>query len=270
MTESGFGVDMGAEKFVNIKCRYSGLKPDAMVVVATIRALKMHSGDFTIRPGKPLDPGLREENLDAIRRGAGNLAKQIENVAVFGVPCVVAINRFPTDTAAEIQLVGDAALEAGARSVAVSDVHAHGGEGGLELAEKVVEAAESGDADLRYLYPAGAGIKEKLDAVTTTMYGADGVDYEPAAAKDIAWITDNGFGHLPLCVAKTQLSLSHNPALKGRPTGFRVPVRQVRLAAGAGFIIPYCGDIIMMPGLPSIPGATRVDIDDRGKIAGLF
>ncbi|HQM50541.1 MAG TPA: formate--tetrahydrofolate ligase [Candidatus Hydrogenedentes bacterium] len=270
VTESGFGVDMGAEKFVNIKCRYSGLKPDAMVVVATIRALKMHSGDFTIRPGKPFDPGLREENLDAIRRGAGNLAKQIENVAVFGVPCVVAINRFPTDTAAEIQLVGDAALEAGARSVAVSDVHAHGGEGGLELAEKVVEAAESGDADLRYLYPAGAGIKEKLDAVATTMYGADGVDYEPAAEKDIAWITDNGFGHLPLCVAKTQLSLSHNPALKGRPTGFRVPVRQVRLAAGAGFIIPYCGDIIMMPGLPSIPGATRVDIDDRGKIAGLF
>lgn len=270
VTESGFGADMGAEKFVNIKCRYSGLSPDAMVVVATIRALKMHSGDFFIRPGKPLDPKLREENLEAIRRGIPNLVKQVENVAAFGVPCVVAINRFPTDTAAEIELVREAAMEAGARSVAVSDVHAHGGEGGVELAEKVVEAAESGESALKYLYPDEADIKEKVNAIATTMYGADGVDYEPKAEKDIAWIRENGFGHLPLCMAKTQLSLSHNPALKGRPTGFRVPVRQVRLAAGAGFLIPFCGDIIMMPGLPSIPGATRVDIDDNGKIAGLF
>ncbi len=270
VTESGFGVDMGAEKFVNIKCRYSGLKPDAMVVVATIRALKMHSGDFIIRPGKPLDPKLREENLDAIRRGAANLEKQIENVAAFGVPCVVAINRFPTDSQAEIELVREAALEAGARSVAVSDVHARGGDGGVELAEKVVEAAESGENQFRFLYPLDADIMDKIEVIATTMYGADGVDYEPAAQKDIAWIAENGFGDLPLCMAKTQLSLSHNPALRGRPAGFRVPVRQVRLAAGAGFIVPYCGDIIMMPGLPSIPGATRVDIDDKGKIVGLF
>ena len=270
VTESGFGVDMGAEKFVNIKCRYSGLKPDAMVVVATIRALKMHSGDFIIRPGKPLDPKLREENLDAIRRGAANLEKQIENVAAFGVPCVVAINRFPADSQAEIDLVREAALEAGARSVAVSDVHARGGDGGVELAEKVVEAAESGENQFRFLYPLDADIMDKIEVIATTMYGADGVDYEPAAQKDIAWIAENGFGDLPLCMAKTQLSLSHNPALKGRPAGFRVPVRQVRLAAGAGFIVPYCGDIIMMPGLPSIPGATRVDIDGKGKIVGLF
>ncbi len=270
VTESGFGADMGAEKFVNIKCRYSGLRPDAMVVVATIRALKMHSGDFSIRPGKPLDPKLREENLDAIRRGVANLAKQIENVAAFGVPCVVAINRFPTDTPAEIDLVREAALDAGARSVAVSDVHARGGDGGLELAEKVIEAAESAPNAFRFLYPLDAGIREKIHAVATAMYGAEGVDYEPAAQKDIAWLEEHGFAALPLCMAKTQLSLSDNPALKGRPSGFHVLVRQVRLAAGAGFVVPYCGDIIMMPGLPSIPGATRVDIDDTGKIVGLF
>ncbi|HOF39279.1 MAG TPA: formate--tetrahydrofolate ligase [Candidatus Hydrogenedentes bacterium] len=270
VTESGFGVDMGAEKFVDIKCRYSGLRPDAMVVVATIRALKFHGGDFSIRPGKPLDPGLHEENLDAVRRGAANLAKQIENVAAFGVPCVVAINRFPTDTPAEIELVREAALEAGAHSAAVSDVHARGGDGGVELAEKVVDAAQSAPNRFQFLYPLEAGIREKIHTVATTMYGAEGADYSPAADKDIAWLEEYGFAGLPLCMAKTPLSLSDNPALKGRPKGFRLLVRQVRLAAGAGFIIPYCGDITMMPGLPSVPGATRVDIDDNGRIIGLF
>jgi formate--tetrahydrofolate ligase len=269
VTESGFGADMGAEKFVNVKCRYSGLKPDVMVLVVTVRALKMHSGDFSVSPGKPLNHGMLEENLDAIRRGAPNMVKHIENVHHFGVKAVVAINRFPTDTDAELKLVKDLALEAGADAAVLSEVHAKGGLGGTALAEKVVELAEQPN-DFRFLYPDDASIKDKIASIATTMYGAEGVDYDFQAEKDIEWLTEHGYAGLPICMAKTHLSLSHNPKLKGRPTGFHIPVRKVKVSAGAGFLVPFCGNIIMMPGLPSTPGATRIDIDEDGKTVGLF
>lgn len=269
VTESGFGADMGAEKFVNIKCRRSGLKPDLMVLVATIRALKVHSGDFSVVPGKPLSAELTRENLDALRRGAVNMAKQIENVHKFGVKAVVAVNRFPTDTPAELELVMELARQAGAEAAVVSEAHAGGGAGATALAEKVVELAEQPNS-FDYLYALDAPIKEKIETIAVEMYGADGVDYEAAVDKDIDWLSTHGFAELPICMAKTPLSLSHNPKLKGRPRGFRVPVREIRVAAGAGFLIPLCGDIIMMPGLPTEPGAERVDIDASGRIVGLF
>ena len=269
VTEAGFGADMGWEKFANIKCRRSGMKPDVAVLVATVRALKAHSGEFTIRAGKPLDEALTSENLDAIRRGACNLTKQIENVRAFGVEVVVAINRFPTDTERELKLVEDLALEAHAAGAVVSEVHGKGGEGGTALAEKVVEVAERG-SHFRLLYPSDAPIKEKIHTIATRLYGADGVSYEAEAQKQIAWLTEQGFANLPVCMAKTPLSLSHDPSLKGRPAGFTVPVREVRASVGAGFVIPICGNIMRMPGLPSVPGATRIDINEKGEIVGLF
>ncbi|MBN2311629.1 MAG: formate--tetrahydrofolate ligase [Candidatus Hydrogenedentes bacterium] len=269
VTESGFGADMGWEKFANIKCRYGRLKPDAAVLVATVRALKMHSGEFTVKAGKPLDDALTQENLEAIRRGARNLTKQIENVLALGTEVVVAVNRFPTDTERELALVQELALEANAAAAVVSDVHARGGEGGAALAEKVVEVAERGSR-FRFLYPLEAPIKEKIHTIATAMYGADGVTYERDAQQQIEWLTEHGFDHLPICMAKTQLSLSHDASLKGRPAGFKIPVREVRASIGAGFLIPVCGNIMLMPGLPSVPGATRIDIDKDGEIVGLF
>lgn len=269
VTEAGFGADMGLEKFANIKCRRSGLRPDVVVLVATVRALKMHSGQFTIKPGKPLDESLTRENLEAIRRGACNLTKQIQNVCAFGTPVVTAINRFPTDTEKELKLVEDLALEAGAAGTAVSEVHAKGGEGGVALAEKVVEVAERGN-HFHFLYPVEAPIKEKIHTIATAMYGADGVTYETKAQKQIAWLTEHGFGNLPICMAKTPLSLSHDAALKGRPAGFTVPVREIHAAIGAEFLVPICGNIMLMPGLPSVPGATKIDIDESGRTVGLF
>jgi formate--tetrahydrofolate ligase len=269
-TEAGFGADMGAEKFFDIKCRASGLVPDAAVVVATVRALKMHGGVGRIVAGKPLDPALLEENVDAVRAGAANLAKQIENVLAFGVPAVVAINSFPTDTPGEVAAIRDVALAAGARDAVVATHFVDGGKGAAALAEAVWAACESGDAAFELLYPDDMALADKIDTIATRIYGADGVDYLPAAAKALKQFEEMGYGHLPICMAKTQYSLSHDAALKGRPTGFRVPIREVRLSAGAGFITPLCGEMRTMPGLPSRPGGEKIDIDADGNVVGLF
>ena len=269
-TEAGFGADMGAEKFFDIKCRASGLRPDAAVVVATIRALKMHGGVGRIVAGKPLDPALQEENVAAVTAGAANLAKQIENVLIFGVPAVVAINAFPTDTPAEVEAVRQVALAAGARDAVVANHWALGGDGATDLAAAVWAAAEEGAPDFRLLYPNEMPLAQKIETIATRVYGADGVDILPAAAKQLAQYEALGFGNLPICMAKTQYSLSHDGSLKGRPTGFRVPIREVRLSAGAGFVTPLAGDMRTMPGLPSRPGGENIDIDADGEVVGLF
>ena len=269
-TEAGFGADMGAEKFFDIKCRASGLAPDAAVVVATVRALKMHGGVGTIVAGKPLDPALLEENVEAVRRGAANLAKQIENVTMFGVAAVVAINAFPTDTPAEVEAIREVSLAAGARDAVVATHFANGGAGAASLAEAVWKAAQQRDAEFRLLYPDDMALALKIDTIATRIYGADGVEFLPAAAKSLKQFEDLGYGHLPICMAKTQYSLSHDAALKGRPSGFTVPIREVRLSAGAGFITPICGEMRTMPGLPSRPGGEKIDIDADGNVVGLF
>jgi formate--tetrahydrofolate ligase len=269
-TEAGFGADMGAEKFFDIKCRTSGLIPDAAVVVATVRALKMHGGVGKIVAGKPLDPALLEENVDAVRRGAANLAKQIENVTMFGVSVVVAINAFPTDTPAEVAAIREVSLAAGARDAVVATHFADGGPGAAALAEAVWAAAQSRDSEFRLLYPDDMALALKIDTIATRVYGADGVEFLPAAARSLKQFEDLGYGHLPICMAKTQYSLSHDAALKGRPSGFTIPIREVRLSAGAGFITPICGEMRTMPGLPSRPGGEKIDIDAEGNIVGLF
>jgi formate--tetrahydrofolate ligase len=269
-TEAGFGADMGAEKFFDIKCRASGLRPDAAVVVATIRALKMHGGVGRIVAGKPLDPALAAENVEAVRSGAANLAAQIENVTVFGVPVVVAINAYPTDTSAEIAAVAEVALAAGARAAITSRHFTDGGAGAEELARAVWSVAAEGAPDFHFLYPDEAPLSEKIEAIAVRIYGAAGVDFLPGATKALKTYEAMGFGHLPVCMAKTQYSLSHDPALKGRPSGFRVPIRDVRLSAGAGFITPLLGEMRTMPGLPSRPGGENIDIDANGEIVGLF
>ncbi|HEX7471713.1 MAG TPA: formate--tetrahydrofolate ligase [Candidatus Limnocylindrales bacterium] len=270
LTEAGFGADMGAEKFFDIKCRTSGIRPDAACIVATVRALKMHGGVGKIVAGKPLDAALSAENVDAVRVGAANLAKQIENVRAFGVPAVVAINAFPTDTPAEHEAIREAALAAGARDAVLSTHFVNGGAGAEALARAVWAAAEEGAPGFAFLYPDEAPIAVKIEAVATRIYGADGVDLLPAAAKAIRQIEGLGFGHLPINMAKTQYSLSHDPLLLGRPTGFRVPIRDVRLAAGAGFVTAYLGDMRTMPGLPTRPGGENIDIDENGEVVGLF
>ena len=270
VTEAGFGADMGAEKFFDIKCRASGLRPDAAVVVATIRALKMHGGVGRIVAGRPLDPALTTENVEAVRKGAANLAAQVGIVHSYGVPVVVAINAFPTDTAAEYAVVREVALAAGARDAVVTRNWAEGGKGAEALAAAVWDAAASGEADFRFLYPDEMSLRDKVETIATRVYGADGVDFAPAATKALAEYEALGYGHLPVCVAKTHLSLSHDPSLKGRPTGFRFPIRDVRLSAGAGFIYPLAGDMRTMPGLPSHPAGERIDIDADGNVVGLF
>ena len=269
-TEAGFGADMGAEKFFDIKCRASGLRPDAAVVVATIRALKMHGGVGKIVAGKPLDPALLSENVPAVTAGGANLAKQIENVLLFNVPVVVAINSFPQDTPAEVEAVRKVALAAGARETVVADHWARGGEGAEDLARAVWAAAEVGSPDFKLLYPDEASLTSKIEAIATKVYGADGVDLSPAAARQLAQYESLGFGRLPICMAKSQYSLSHDAALKGRPTGFRLPIREVRLSAGAGFVTPLAGEMRTMPGLPSRPGGEKIDLDPEGEIVGLF
>ena len=269
-TEAGFGADMGAEKFFDIKCRASGLRPDAAVVVATIRALKMHGGVGRIVAGKPLDPALLTENVAAVTAGGANLAKQIENVRLFNVPVVVAINSFPTDTPAEVEAVRDVALAAGAREAVVANHWATGGEGAEALAKAVWAAADIGAPDFKLLYPDDASLASKIETIATKVYGADGVDFSPAAAKQLAQYEALGFGRLPICMAKTQYSLSHDASLKGRPTGFRIPIREVRLSAGAGFVTPLAGEMRTMPGLPSRPGGENIDLDSEGEIVGLF
>jgi formate--tetrahydrofolate ligase len=269
-TEAGFGADMGAEKFFDIKCRASGLQPDAAVMVATIRALKMHGGVGKIVAGKPLDPALQRENVEAVTRGAANLAKQIENVRLFNVPVVVAINAFPTDTPAEVEAVRRVAIDAGARGAEVANNWADGGNGARELAAAVWAAAEEGAPDFKLLYPDDAPLTTKIETIATQVYGADGIDLLPAAAKQLAQYEALGFGSLPICMAKSQYSLSHDAALKGWPKGFRVPIREVRLSAGAGFVTPLAGEMRTMPGLPSRPGGENIDIDGDGNIVGLF
>ncbi len=269
VTESGFGADMGMEKFMNIKCRYSGLVPDAVVMVCTVRALKMHSGRFRVVAGKPLDPGLTREDLRAAEDGCGNLEKQVENARLFGVPVVVAINAFDTDTDAEVELIRQRALAAGAEAAHRSEVWAKGGAGAEELAAAVLKAAEK-PKQFRFLYELAWPIKEKIETIATLIYGADGVDYSPAAEQQIKSYTDLGYGDLPICMAKTHLSISHDPALKGRPRGFRVPIREIRASMGAGFLYPLLGEMRTMPGLPSEPNTWKIDLDADGNVTGLF
>ncbi|MFZ9767122.1 MAG: formate--tetrahydrofolate ligase [Candidatus Limnocylindrus sp.] len=272
VTEAGFGADMGAEKFFNIKCRASGLAPDAAVIVATVRALKMHGGVGKIVAGKPLDSALSTENVAAVTAGAQNLVKQIENVRAFGIPVVVAVNAFPTDTAAEHEAIQAAAIAAGARAAVVTTHFTDGGAGAAALAEAVWAAATSGEAKFAPIYADDLPLAQKIETVAKRIYGADGVDVAPAAAKRLARLEKLGYGHLPVCMAKTQYSLSHDASKLGRPTGFRVPVRSVTLAAGAGFVTAVCGDMRLMPGLNKSPGGERIDLDleHGGEIVGLF
>lgn len=270
VTESGFGADCGMEKFFNIKCRVSGLIPNCVVLVATVRALKMHGGLGKVVAGKPIPPELSQENLPALERGCANLRKHIENARLFGIPVVVAINRFNTDTEAEIALVKEQAVAAGAEGAFVSEVWARGGEGGAELAEAVIAACEK-PSNFRFLYPLDIPIKEKIEIIATHIYGADGVDYLPEAERKIKLYTELGYDKLPICMAKTHLSLSHEPNWKGVPRGYRLPIRDVRASVGAGFLYPLCGDMRTMPGLPSKPAFQKVDIDlATGKVVGLF
>jgi formate--tetrahydrofolate ligase len=267
ITEAGFGADMGAERFFNIKCRTSGLRPDAAVVVATIRALKAHSGRHRIVAGRPLPPALLEENPDEVHMGGANLRKQIENIRLHGVSPVVAINAFPSDHPSEHAAAREIAESMGARA-AVCTHFAKGGAGAVELAEAVAEAAEE-PTEFRFLYPDSASLREKIETVATKVYGASEVEYDLAAARQLDSYERNGFGRLPVCIAKTHLSISSDPALKGAPTGWVLPVREVRASVGAGFIYPICGDMRTMPGLGLHPAAERIDIDEYGEIVGL-
>lgn len=270
VTEAGFGAEMGAEKFVNIKCRVSGLRPDAAVMVATVRALKMHGGVGRIVAGKPLDPALLAENPDAVRRGCANLVAHIGIVRSFGVPVVVAINSFPTDAASEVDVICEESLAAGATDAVPTTLFAEGGKGAEDLARAAWDAATTGAPDFAFTYPDDMPLAAKIEYIATRIYGADGVDFAPAATKALAAATDLGLGQLPICVAKTQYSLSHDASLKGRPSGFRLPVRDIQIRAGAGFITPLVGDMRTMPGLPSRPAGERVDLDAQGRVEGLF
>lgn len=260
VTEAGFGADLGAEKFLDIKCRMAGLKPDAVVVVATVRALKMHGGLKKTE--------LANEDLNALAKGIPNLQKHIENIQGYGLPVVVAINRFPTDTEAELELLAEKCRELGA-SFALAEVWMKGGKGGEELARKVVEACEK-DSDFRFMYDESMSPKEKMNAIATKIYGADGVDFTPQAEKDLQMIHEQGKDDLLVCMAKTQYSLSDDPLKLGRPEHFRITVREVRLSAGAGFLVAITGAIMTMPGLPKKPAALNIDVDSDGKITGLF
>ena len=262
VTEAGFGADLGAEKFLDIKCRKAGIRPDAVVIVATVRALKYNGG-------VPKDQ-LNEENLEALEAGLPNLLKHIENITqVYKLPAVVAINRFPLDTEAELKLVEDKCNELGV-NVALSEVWAKGGEGGLEVAKEVLKLIDEGDNKFEYCYDDDMSIKDKLNAIATRIYGADGVDYTAEANKQIEELEDLGFGKLPVCVAKTQYSLSDDQTKLGRPSGFRINVREANVSAGAGFIVVLTGAIMKMPGLPKQPAALRIDVDEKGVISGLF
>ena len=262
VTEAGFGADLGAEKFLDIKCRAAGLSPDAVVIVATVRALKHHGGCPKADLGK--------EDLGALERGLPNLLKHVENITkVYGLPAVVAINRFESDTEAELERIRAACAAYGVR-VALSEVWGKGGAGGVELAEEVLRIIEAEEKDFRFAYDADASLEEKIEAVAVKVYGAGGVDYAPAAAKELKRLTELGYGGLPVCMAKTQYSLSDDPAKLGAPKGFRITVKKVKVSAGAGFVVVLTGDIMTMPGLPKVPAAENIDVDENGKITGLF
>ena len=261
VTEAGFGADLGAEKFLDIKCRMAGLKPDAVVVVATVRALKHHGGAARAELGR--------EDLAALERGLPNLLQHVDNIKnVFGLPCVVDINAFPTDTAAELKLVEEKCRELGVNA-ALSEVWAKGGAGGTALAEEVVRLCEQ-PSDFRYSYALEGSIEEKLETICRRVYHADGVALTPAAQKQARRLTELGFGELPICMAKTQYSFSDDPSLLGAPRGFTVTVRNLKVSAGAGFLVALTGDIMTMPGLPKVPAAERIDVDENGRISGLF
>ncbi|MEZ4643364.1 MAG: formate--tetrahydrofolate ligase [Chloroflexota bacterium] len=270
LTESGFGADIGMEKFFNIKCRYSGLIPDAVVLVATIRALKMHGGGPKVTAGQPLDPAYTEENLELLEKGCVNMVAHIKNALSFGIPVVVAVNRFKDDTNAEIELVRKIAIEAGAEDAVMSNHWTEGGKGAVELGKAVMAACEK-PSDFKFLYPLEMSIKEKIETIAKEIYGADGVEFLPEAEKKIETYTRLGFAKLPICMAKTHLSLSHDPLLKGAPTGFVVPIRDIRASVGAGFLYPLVGQMSTMPGLPTRPVYYDVDIDlETGQVIGLF
>lgn len=260
VTEAGFGADLGAEKFLDIKCRFTGFKPDAVVIVATIRALKMHGGLAKTE--------LATENIEALKKGMTNLAKHIENIQKFGLPIVVAINAFPTDTENELQEL-KALCESMGASVSISEAWAKGGEGAIDLAKKVIEATEK-PSNFQYMYDVNDSIKDKINAIATKIYGADGVNYTPAVEKTIAEFEAEGLDKMPICMAKTQYSLSDDQFKLGAPTGFKITVRELRISAGAGFIVALTGNILTMPGLPKKPAAENMDIDINGKITGLF
>jgi formate--tetrahydrofolate ligase len=268
VTEAGFGADMGAERFFNIKCRVSGLTPDAAVVVATVRALKSHSGKYHVVAGRPLPDDMLKENPEDVQKGAANLRKQLENIRAHGVEPVVAINAMPSDFPSEWAAIGEVAASMGIRS-AVGTHFVDGGRGAAEIAEAVAEVANEPNS-FHYLYPSQASLRAKIEALATKIYGADGVDYTPLASRQLDGYEKNGFGHLPICIAKTQYSLSHDASLVGAPTGFRLPVREVRASVGAGFIYPICGDMRTMPGLSANPAAISIDLDNDGNIVGLY
>lgn len=262
VTEAGFGADLGAEKFLDIKCRMSGLKPDAVIIVATVRALKYNGG---VKKDQ-----LNNENLEALENGLPNLLKHVENITkVFKLPAVVAINKFPLDTEAELQLVKDKCKELGV-NVALSEVWAKGGEGGEELAKEVLRLIDENEGKFEFAYDVNQPIKEKINAIATKIYGADGVDYTPNAEKQILEIEKIGYDKLPICMAKTQYSLTDDQTKLGRPTGFKITVRNIKVSAGAGFLVALTGEIMTMPGLPKVPAAEKIDVDSTGKIAGLF
>jgi formate--tetrahydrofolate ligase len=267
ITEAGFGADIGAEKFFNIKCRNSGLAPDAAVLVATVRALKAHSGKYRVVAGRPLPDEMLVEGPEDVIAGGANLRKQIDNVKIHGVTPVVAINTFPSDHASEHRAIAEIAESMGAR-VALCHHFTEGGRGATELAEAVVEAADE-PSQFRLLYPDTASLRDKIETIATKIYGADGVEYDPAAARQLDNYERNGFGNLPICVAKTHLSISSDAALKGAPTGWTLPVREVRASVGAGFIYPICGEMRTMPGLGTRPAASIIDFDENGEIVGL-
>jgi formyltetrahydrofolate synthetase len=269
VTESGFGADCGMEKFMNLKSRVSGLVPNCVVLVCTVRALKMHGGGPKVVAGKPLDKAYTEENLELLKKGLPNLLQHIENVLKFGVPVVVAINRFTSDTDAEIELIRQRAKETGAEDAVMHNVWAKGGEGAADLARAVVAACEKSNS-FKFLYPDDMPIKEKIETIAREIYRADGVDYTPEAEAKIKLFTNMGLAHLPLCMAKTHLSFTHDPAIKGAPRGWRLPITDVRASVGAGFIFPLCGTMRTMPGLPTRPVFTDIDIDvETGKVLGL-
>ena len=261
ITEAGFGADLGAEKFFDIKCRYASLKPDAAVIVATVRALKMHGGVPKTE--------LKTPNVEAVKKGLVNLEKHIENVKKFGVPCVVAINIFSQDTAEELEAVREHCAKHGV-NVALSDVFAKGGEGGIDLAKEVIALADSGESKFAPIYPLDMSLKGKIETIAKEIYGADGVNYTKEADKALKEFEELGYGNLPICMAKTQYSFSDDPALLGRPSGFKITIRNCRIAAGAGFIVVLTGDVMTMPGLPKVPAAEKIDVTDDGVISGLF
>ncbi len=268
LTEAGFGADMGAERFFNIKCRYSGLKPDAAVLVVTVRALKAHSGRYEVKAGRPLPEEMLKENPGDVYAGAANLRKQIENVRLHGVSPVVAINAFPTDYESEYNAIREVAERMGAR-IAVCNHFSEGGAGAVELAEAVAEASEE-PTKFEPLYSDETPLREKIETVAEKVYGASGVEYAPEASRRLDSYEKNGFGNLPVCIAKTHLSISSDPSLKGAPTGWVLPVREVRASVGAGFIYPICGEMRTMPGLSASPAAENIDIDENGETVGLF